>query len=537
MLQQIVTYYPELKSRLNLCGDPLVVRLYGRVILSIRVGQRERLESYARELQSYLWECLHSVHWKDTHTAYRDAFGTAALAVALCEMERSENFTATNYAECIKTVDIGLLLGSEFMRPQLQELATTLQKTAGLRNSSSASGSSSQASNQKKKRERDPASASKNPSAAFVSIPVQMPVGPGPYSLRSSVARVHAPSLSDFYRDYFLTSRAVVITGCVDHWPALNSPHSWSSLFYLKTVAGSRTVPVELGPHYLSESAGQRLMSLTDFIDGYICCGEVEHGDGDQQAKGTNAPNKRASPRGHPRADGAADESDLSDSDKEVAQSPVSATTGGRVMGYLAQHQLFDQIAELRADFDVPDYCALLAPDEANSDVVINAWLGPQGTVSPLHHDPFNNLLVQVVGHKLVRIYSPACSAGLYPMAGKMRNNSGVDLLDYDAARFPLFAGMPYSEAILGPGDALFIPRWTWHFIQAVDAPSAKIRNKDLAGGDAAQSAVVAGDAATTAAKAKAPVQKKKKISPTDAEEPPHCFSISFWWGDRREKD
>ena len=47
------------------------------------------------------------------------------------------------------------------------------------------------------------------------------------------------------------------------------------------------------------------------------------------------------------------------------------------------------QIPELRADFDIPDYCALLTPDESNRDVLVNAWFGPLGTVSPLHHDPF----------------------------------------------------------------------------------------------------------------------------------------------------
>lgn len=73
---------------------------------------------------------------------------------------------------------------------------------------------------------------------------------------------------------------------------------------------------------------------------------------------------------------------------------------------YLAQHQLFDQIPGLRRDILTPDYCALLLADEegeAGADsVAINAWFGPGGTVSPLHNDPFHNLLAQVVGTKRV---------------------------------------------------------------------------------------------------------------------------------------
>ena len=59
--------------------------------------------------------------------------------------------------------------------------------------------------------------------------------------------------------------------------------------------------------------------------------------------------------------------------------------------GYLAQHNLFDQITPLRDDIVVPDYCAL---GEGRLHV-INAWFGPAGTVSPLHTDPHHNLFVQ----------------------------------------------------------------------------------------------------------------------------------------------
>lgn len=40
----------------------------------------------------------------------------------------------------------------------------------------------------------------------------------------------------------------------------------------------------------------------------------------------------------------------------------------------------------------VPEYCALGEGDVKS----INAWLGPAGTVTPLHTDPHHNLFVQV---------------------------------------------------------------------------------------------------------------------------------------------
>ena len=84
---------------------------------------------------------------------------------------------------------------------------------------------------------------------------------------------------------------------------------------------------------------------------------------------------------------------------------------------------------------------------------ITNAWFGPSGTVSPLHHDPYHNLLCQVVGYKYVRLYSVECTGSVYPRSGAQCNNSFVDIDNVDEDKFPLFAAAPFFQCILGPGE------------------------------------------------------------------------------------
>ena len=51
---------------------------------------------------------------------------------------------------------------------------------------------------------------------------------------------------------------------------------------------------------------------------------------------------------------------------------------------------------------------------------------------------------------------------------------SEIDLLDRECLnKYPRLANAKYSEYVLAPGEMIFIPRWHWHFIVAIDTATA----------------------------------------------------------------
>ncbi|XP_030434541.1 bifunctional peptidase and arginyl-hydroxylase JMJD5 isoform X4 [Gopherus evgoodei] len=172
------------------------------------------------------------------------------------------------------------------------------------------------------------------------------------------IPRLHCPSLEHFRENYMIPQKPVILEGIVDHWPCMKK---WS-LDYLRQIAGCRTVPVEVGSRYTDEEWSQTLMMVNDFIDQYIV-------------------NKNS-------------------------------------IGYLAQHQLFDQ----------------------------------------------------VIGRKYIRLYSPQESENLYPHETQiLHNTSQVDVEDPNLVKFPKFERAAFQACILTPGQVLFIPVKYWHYVRSLD--------------------------------------------------------------------
>ncbi len=142
---------------------------------------------------------------------------------------------------------------------------------------------------------------------------------------------------------------------------------------------------------------------------------------------------------------------------------------------YITQFRIFNELPQLKADvrsldpyMRPPAY--LPATLKRRLKKASTLWLGPAQTVTPIHFDGADNLLVQVFGRKRLTLIPPEQSACLYYPCLSLGhvNYSPVDVEAPDYARFPRYRGATPLEVIIEPGEILFIPvRW-WHHARSL---------------------------------------------------------------------
>ncbi|XP_055693280.1 bifunctional peptidase and arginyl-hydroxylase JMJD5 [Lutzomyia longipalpis] len=231
-----------------------------------------------------------------------------------------------------------------------------------------------------------------------------------PASVETQVDSLELPSIQEFRENFFSPRKPAVLLECINHWPARDK---WKDLGYFIHHFGHRTVPIEIGSQYTEANWGQKLVQLKDFIERQF----------------------------------------ISRSEETVIE-------------YLAQHDLLEQIPELKEDIRIPDYCYA---DTTETDVEVKMWFGPWGTVSPLHYDKKHNLLAQVVGTKRILLADPHDAEAVYPFDGKMLSNtSQVDLENVDWEKFPKIREIAFYQVHLHEGEVLYIPPGWWHHVRAI---------------------------------------------------------------------
>jgi hypothetical protein len=96
-------------------------------------------------------------------------------------------------------------------------------------------------------------------------------------------------------------------------------------------------------------------------------------------------------------------------------------------------------------------------------------WVGPAGTVTPLHCDYDDNIFAQVWGTKRIFLSPPHHDAFLYPReANAILFGSPFDPEAPDFEKFPLARQASMIECIMNPGELLYVPAGWYHQVRSL---------------------------------------------------------------------
>ena len=267
--------------------------------------------------------------------------------------------------------------------------------------------------------------------------------------------------LANALRPSFESQTPLLLSNLLSNCDAL---HFWKSIDYWRLAVGENTpVEVEVGKTYNKGSRAN--MMFGEYLNYLSLCMEQEAIEFEEY---------KQNPEKH-------------------LQQPPTATD--QEVAYLAQNELFPQVIN---DITIPSFTDNEKYNVGEGKLYHTMlWMGPRNTISPLHFDPLDNILMQVVGWKRVLLFPPDIQTDYDDIEGdefekiikrshakndgptwhyaatdgSQYNTSPVDVENPDIGKFPNFkelAPTPY-ECILGPGDALYIPKKWWHHVRSLE--------------------------------------------------------------------
>jgi hypothetical protein len=219
-----------------------------------------------------------------------------------------------------------------------------------------------------------------------------------------SIREVETIDEEAFYAEHFDTGRPLVLTGMTREWPALER---W-------------------GVDDLRERFGEATVQ--------ICSGR----DGDPQ------PDRNF-------------EQHLEEVTVEELARRLEEAEGRETNDFylIANNQVLrdSALGELLEDVKPPAFM-----HEAVCGSASSLWIGPRGTVTPLHHDNCHILFCQIVGRKRFRLVPP------FEM--RLLDAASGFYADPELAEDP---DLEIAEVTLEPGMALFLPMGWWHDVRSLD--------------------------------------------------------------------
>lgn len=230
------------------------------------------------------------------------------------------------------------------------------------------------------------------------------------------VEKIKTPDEKTFIEQYWMQNRPVVLTDLSQDWTANNK---WT-LPYLAEQFGAETIEIqerrENDPLYeLNSIKHKAKITVKDFVE-------------------------------------------------RIGRGPSNdfyMTANNHVFKDTSMSQMLDDIGSLPSYVERPE----------KGDGKWHLWVGPAGTVTPLHHDENLLLHTQITGRKRWKLISPMDTPNIYNNTAVF---SQVDLYNIDYSRFPLMKNVNITDVVLEPGDTLFLPLGWWHGVEALE-PSISV--------------------------------------------------------------
>lgn len=229
------------------------------------------------------------------------------------------------------------------------------------------------------------------------------------------IERLAAPPFQEFVEKYVSKSRPVILQGAAEHWKAMK----WD-FNYLKKMIGEQIIEIqdnrETNKNFEPDKKlHNNEIKFSDFIDRIL---SVE----------------------------SSNNAYLTAYNTEKFRKSID--------------HIWEEIDNIGDNYLVPetikDSCHL--------------WIGPKGTVTPLHLDEMNILFIQIRGSKKYRMYPPTQSAYVYDTNYVY---SDVNILDVDPIHSEFSKALPI-EFTINEGEVLFIPAYWWHHVSSLE-PSISV--------------------------------------------------------------
>ena len=228
----------------------------------------------------------------------------------------------------------------------------------------------------------------------------------------NKIQKIELPSKDEFFKNYWLTNTPVIIKNVSENWKAKDN---WT-FKNLSAKYGNEFVEIQENrnqdfQYELNSIAHKKKVLLQDFIERILSC----ESSNDFYMTANNH---------------AIDKTNLKNLMADIGTLPEF----------------------IKSNMDMEGFWHI--------------WIGPKGTLTPLHHDETALLHTQIVGRKKWLLISPL---EIDNLANHRAVFSEIDIFNIDYNKFPKIKNVKIIEAIVEPGETIFLPLGWWHAVESLD--------------------------------------------------------------------